>query len=133
MIRNYFKIAWRNLLNNKTSSFINISGLGIGMSVAILIGLWIWDELSFNKSFPNYGRIAQVLTNAAYNGGINTDYNSAPPYGEELKKLYWDNFAQVLMTSNAQKMVVSSGEKNLLKSGYYFEPGVTDMLSLNML
>lgn len=133
MIKSYIKIAWRNLIRNKTSSFINISGLAIGMSVAILIGLWIRNELSYNKSFPNYDRIAQVMTNTIYNGGINTDYNTAPPYGEELKKQYGGDFAQVLMTSMVQEMVVSSGEKNLMKSGYYFEPGITDMLSLKML
>jgi ABC-type antimicrobial peptide transport system permease subunit len=133
MLRNYFKIAWRNMLKNKTSSFINISGLGVGMAVAMLIGMWIWNELSFNKSFQNYDRIAQVMTNAAYNGGINTDFNSAPPYGEELRNHFGRDFKYVLMTSNAQKMVVSSGEKNLLKSGYYFEPGITDMLGLKMI
>ena len=40
MLKNYFKLAWRNLLRNKTSSFINISGLAVGMAVAMLIGLW---------------------------------------------------------------------------------------------
>ncbi len=43
MIRNYLKVAWRNLFRNKASSFINISGLAIGMAVAMLIGLWIFD------------------------------------------------------------------------------------------
>jgi putative ABC transport system permease protein len=133
MLRNYFKTAWRNLLKNKTSSFINIIGLAVGMAVAILIGLWIWDEMSFNKSFQNYDRIAQVMTNAAYNGGINTDYNSAPPYGDELRNVYGKDFKHVLMTSRSFKMVLSSGEKNLLKSGYYFEPGITDMLNLKMI
>jgi cytoskeletal protein RodZ len=61
MLKNYFKIAWRNILKNKTSSFINISGLSVGMAVAILIGLWIWDELSFDKYHQNYNSIAQVM------------------------------------------------------------------------
>ena len=101
MIKNYFKTAWRNLLKNKASSFINISGLATGMAVAILIGLWIWDELSFNKSFKNYDRIAQVLTNAKYNGGIGTDYNTAPPYGDELRNSFGTDFKHVLTTSRA--------------------------------
>ena len=133
MLRNYFKIAWRNLLKNKTSSFINISGLAVGMAVAILIGLWIWDELSFNKSFQNYDRIAQVMTNAKYNGGINTDYNTAPPYGDELRNNFGEDFKHVLMTSRPSSMVLSSGEKNLMRTGYYFEPGIADMLNLKML
>jgi ABC-type antimicrobial peptide transport system permease subunit len=112
---------------------INISGLAAGMAVAMLIGLWIWDELSFNKSFKNYDRIAQVLTNSVYNGGVGTDYNTAPPYGDELRNSFGADFRHVLMTSRPFPMVLSSGEKNLMKTGYYFEPGVTDMLSLRML
>lgn len=133
MLKNYFKIAWRNLLKNKTASFINISGLAVGISVAMLIGLWIWDEMSFNKCFKNYDRIAQVLTNANYNGGINTDFNTAPPYGDELRNAYGSNFKQVLMASRPSSMVLSSGEKNLIKTGYYFEPGITDILSLKII
>src|SRR5580693_5293529 len=132
MLKNYFKTAWRNLSKNKTSSIINISGLAVGMAVAILIGLWIWDELSFNKSFQNYDHIAQVLTNANYNGGINTDYNSAPPYGDELRNNFGSDFKHVLMTSRPLKMLLSSGEKKLMKNGYYFEPGISDMINLKM-
>src|SRR5438094_8639454 len=56
MYKNYFKIGWRNLLRNKVYSFINIGGLSIGMMVAILNGLWIWHEFSYNKYFANYDR-----------------------------------------------------------------------------
>lgn len=61
MFQNYFKIGWRNLFKNKGYSLINIGGLATGMAVAMLIGLWIHDELSFNKYNQNYDRIAQVL------------------------------------------------------------------------
>src|SRR5678809_848590 len=108
MFRNYFKTAWRSLLKNKVSSFINISGLAAGMAVAMLIGLWIGDELSFNKSFKNYGRIAQVMTNSKYNGGIGTDYNTAPPYGDELRNNFGTDFKHVLMTSRAIPIVLLS-------------------------
>jgi len=63
MIKNYLKVAWRNLSRNKVYSFINISGLAAGMAVAILIGLWIYDEVSYNKYHKNYDRIAQVIQN----------------------------------------------------------------------
>lgn len=49
MIQNFLKIAFRNLVKNKGYSAINIGGLAVGMAVAMLIGLWIYDELSFNK------------------------------------------------------------------------------------
>ena len=49
MLRNYVKIAWRNLVKHKGYSFINIFGLATGMTVAILIGLWVWDEFNFAR------------------------------------------------------------------------------------
>src|SRR5204862_462358 len=72
MFKNYFKTAWRNLVKNKANSFINIIGLSAGMAVAILIGLWIWSELSFDKNFDNYTRIAQVMQTETLNGEVST-------------------------------------------------------------
>src|SRR5688500_8191654 len=63
MYKSYFKIGWRNLIRNKGFSFINIGGLAMGMAVAMFIGLWIYDELSFNKYHKNYKNIGQVLRN----------------------------------------------------------------------
>ena len=64
-------MAWRNLIKNRTSSFINIGGLAVGMAVVMLISLWIYDELSFNRSHLNYDRIAQIMTR-----GIDPDRKS---------------------------------------------------------
>ena len=72
MLKNFFKTAWRNLGKSRMHSFINIIGLSFGMSVAILIGLWMYDELSFNKSFKNYDHIAQVIQNVTNNGEVQT-------------------------------------------------------------
>jgi hypothetical protein len=49
MFKNYLKIALRNFVKNKVYSFINLAGLDIGMAVAMLIGLWIYDEITFNE------------------------------------------------------------------------------------
>src|ERR1700760_1788750 len=59
MLKNYFTIAWRHLRKNKVYSAINISGLAIGMAIALLITLWIVDELSFDHYSPNHSRIAK--------------------------------------------------------------------------
>ena len=77
MFKSYLKVAFRNLLKNRTSSFINISGLAIGMAVAMLIGLWIWDEISYNKTFENYDRIGLMMQNQESNGKIHT-FNAMP-------------------------------------------------------
>src|ERR1700728_1435062 len=61
MLQNYFLLAWRHLTKKKVYSVINIAGLSTGMTIALLIGLWINDELSFDHYFPNHQRLAIVL------------------------------------------------------------------------
>jgi putative ABC transport system permease protein len=60
MFQNYLKIALRNLLNNKVYSGINILGLAIGMAVAMLIGIWVADEYTFDHYLPHPERLAQI-------------------------------------------------------------------------
>jgi len=133
MIKNYFKTAWRNLIKNKAHSFINITGLSVGMAVAILIALWIYDEISFNKSFENYDRIAQVMQHQTFNGDVGTQ--TAVPYlmGSELKSDYGSDFKYVSMASWTNDHILAVGEKKITKSGNYMEPQITQMLSLKML
>lgn len=133
MIENYLKIAWRNLLRNKASSVINIGGLAVGMAVAILIGLWIYSELSFDKSFPNHNRIAQVMQNQWINNETDTWNSQAYPLGPDLRNEYGADFKHVIMSSWTDNHILSYGDKNLKESGNYMEPGITDMLSLTML
>ncbi|HAK77922.1 MAG TPA: hypothetical protein DCM71_13685, partial [Runella sp.] len=73
MLRNYLKIAFRNLLKNKVYSFINIGGLAVGMAVAMLIGLWVYDELSFDTYHTECDRIALLQKNRSFNGNIITE------------------------------------------------------------
>jgi len=68
MIKNYLKIAWRNILNNKVYSLLNIFGLAAGMAVALVIGLWVQYQYSYDKSLPNYGQLYQVRRNFNSNG-----------------------------------------------------------------
>ena len=68
MIKNYFKTAWRNIIRSKGYSALNIFGLAIGMTVALLIGLWVYYQYSYDKFLPNYGRLYQVRRNFFSNG-----------------------------------------------------------------
>ncbi|WP_426668900.1 ABC transporter permease [Mucilaginibacter sp. McL0603] len=133
MIQNYLKIAWRNLIKNKASSLINIGGLAVGMAVAMLIGLWIWDELSFDKNFKNYGRITQVLQNNMMNGEIGTGNNVPWPMGDALRKSFGSDFKYVTMATYNNGHILTHGDKKLTKSGTYFEPSALEMLSIQML
>jgi putative ABC transport system permease protein len=133
MFRNFIKVAFRNLARNKAYSFINIGGLAVGMTVAILIGLWLFSELSYNKSFPNHNRIAQVMQNQWINNETDTWNSQAYPLGIDLRREYGDDFKHVIMSSWTDNHILSYGDKNLKESGNYMEPGITDMLSLTML
>ena len=99
MFRNYFKTAWRNLLKSKGSSFINICGLAVGMSVSLLIGLWVYDELTFDTYHRNYKNIAQVMQQQTGNGTIYTMQSIPMPLGEELQTAYGSDFKYIVMAS----------------------------------
>jgi len=133
MIKNYLKIAWRNLIKNKAHSSINIVGLSVGMAVAMIIGLWIWDELSYDKDNPNYEKIAQVMQNNTINGEVGTWESMPRPLGEELRKSYGSDFKYVLMSSWTETHFLSVGDKKITKDGNFFEPQAPDMLNLKML
>jgi len=64
MIKNYLKIAFRNLQRHKAYSFINISGLAIGMACSILIFLWVQNELSYDRFHTNAPRLYRITANA---------------------------------------------------------------------
>src|SRR5476651_1806204 len=113
MIKNYLKIAWRNLVSNKVHSFINIAGLAVGMAVAMLIGLWIWDELSFNTFTSNYGQIAQVKQNVTNNGEVQTWEQVPYPLAAELRKSYGSDFKNVVMAVGLGDHMLALDNKKL--------------------
>lgn len=133
MFKNYIKTAWRNLVKNKTHSFINITGLSVGIAVAILIGLWIWNEISYDKHNKNYDHIAQVLQNQTLNDNIATWGGVPYPLAEELRKEYGSNFKHVILSSGAYDQIIKTDEKAISKRGAYMEPGAPDMLDLQIL
>ncbi|WP_080057641.1 ABC transporter permease [Spirosoma aerolatum] len=128
MLRNYLKIAFRNLAKNRVYSFINIFGLASGMAVAMLIGLWLYDELSFNRQFRNHNRLAMLWQFVKFDVE-KTAYDVMPiPLAQELRTNYPD-FESVGL-SVSRDVIVAVGERKLLKTGNYVEPSFIDMLSL---
>ncbi|NSL87848.1 FtsX-like permease family protein [Chitinophaga sp. Mgbs1] len=133
MLRNHTKVAWRNLLNNKTFSLLNIAGLSTGLAVALLIGLWIYDEVTFNKHHANYDRIVAVMQHQTFNGDVGTQ--TANPYllGEEIRNKYGSDFKHVIMTSWPDKHILAQGNHAVSKTGNFFEPDFPEMITLRML
>ncbi|MCX6217553.1 ABC transporter permease [Spirosoma sp.] len=133
MLRNYLKIAFRNLRSQKVYSFINIGGLAVGMAVALLIGLWMYDELSFNRYHKNYDRIAQVMQNQTINGSVSTAPAIPIPLANVLRSTYGSDFKQVVLSSWTEEHILSFSDKKYWKTGNYIEPQAPDMLSLTMI
>lgn len=133
MIKNYLKIAWRNLLKNKVYSVINITGLATGMAVALLVGLWIWDELSFNSNHQNHSQLAQVMLNQTSKGETYTDETIAMPLGDALRTRHAGDFKYVSLTSWNNDHVLAVGNNKLPGAGRWVQPDFPAMFTLAMI
>ncbi|MBD0258886.1 MAG: ABC transporter permease [Cytophagales bacterium] len=133
MIRNHFTIAWRNLARHRGYSFINIAGLGAGMAVALLISLWVWDELSYNRYHQNHDRIAQVWHQSTYQGVVRRGGNSPYALAGELRTAYAADFEHVILSSKTQDHILSYGDRTFTRKGNFLSAGAPDMLTLRML
>lgn len=131
MLKNYFKIAWRNLAKHKGYSFISISGLALGMAVSLLIGLWVWDELSFDRYHTNYDRIGQGWQFVQF-GGEKTVYPVTPvPLAEELRSKYPD-FKRAVMSSFARETILNIDDKKTARTGVFADAGFAEMFSVRI-
>jgi len=128
MIKNFFKIAFRNLVWNKFFSAINVSGLAIGMASAILIFLWIQNEISYDRFHTKGERLYEVWSNDVINNSIrslvNTPEIMAPglkndvPEVEEVTRISWN-----------QDNLFKIGDKSLKAKGNLVDPAFLDMFS----
>jgi len=85
MIKNYFKTAWRNIIRTFGYSLLNVWGLAIGMAVALLIGLWVYDQYSYDKSLPDYQRLYRVQRNFDSNGDTLTFLSTSLKLADALR------------------------------------------------
>ena len=132
MLKNYFKIAWRNLLKNKSLSFINIVGLAIGMAFAMLIGLWIQYETSFDSFHSNKDRIALVQKHTLFNDNKGTQESTPLPLYDELKNNYPEvKRATRLSWNDNHSLVIGNNKFN--KKGRYVDPDFLEMFSFPLI
>ena len=133
MISNYLKTAWRSIFAQRSSSFINITGLAVGMAIALLIGLWISDEFSFNTYHSNYKHIARAMQSKTINGVIQTSDIIPIPLAAELRTVYGADFKHVVLASGTWSHIVKNGDKQLLQTGNFMQAEAPDLLSLRMI
>lgn len=125
MFKNYFKTALRNLLRNKTFSFIHISGLTIGITCLIFIYKYVSYELSFDKSPEHYDKICRVT---------GSDYAQTPvPLGDALRD-YFPEITQTLRINKVPKKLISSGSRNFYEEGIILaDPSILSMFSYGLI
>lgn len=136
MYRSHFKIGYRNMLSDKWYSLMNIGGLSLGMAATLLVGIWVYDELSYNQKFENYDTIAQVMQTQTFSGEVKTGVNQPMQLAPVLRTIYGDHFKHVVTSSFINNELLTVGENNETKvsrSGNFMEPGIAHMLSLQML
>ena len=118
MYKNYLKTGWRNLASNKVFSFINISGLSLGLTCSILIALWVMDEYTMDAFHANLDRM-YVVTSVEYSGNeVNGSYDTPGMLGEELPKV----FPEVKYSCNTAWIgyyTFSTGEKKMKIPGNF--------------
>ena len=106
MIKNYFKIAWRSLWKNKLYTTLNVAGLTFGISCFLLIGLYLFDELTFDQQHSKADRIYRVIEHKNVNGEATTIAAAGYKLAEESKK----TIAEVENTTRIQR----TGRANLI-------------------
>jgi ABC-type antimicrobial peptide transport system permease subunit len=131
MIKSYFRIGWRNLLRNKGYSFINIGGLAAGLSVVMLIGLWIHDELSYNRYHTKYDRIARVWVTHHFGDNVSSQWTLPYPLAGDLRTQFPD-FEHVSLASWSYNHFVQWNDNRFSQEGMFVEPEFLKLTSLKM-
>ena len=132
MFKNYLKIALRHIRKNKGYAFINMIGLSLGMGCAILIMLWVNDELQYNSFQKNYENLYQVLENQTYEGKTYTFGATPGKFGPAIK----DELPEVKYATRSDwgnKVLFSVGEKSIYEQGYYADPDFLKMFSFEVI
>jgi ABC-type antimicrobial peptide transport system permease subunit len=127
MLKNYFKIAFRNLWKNKAFSFINIAGLAVGMASAMLILLWIQNEVSHDRFHKKIDRIYTLNNRDKFNGDV-WAWSWTPKILGPTAKLELPDVEDAVRTNNTT-FLLSVGDKHLNAQGFFTDTGFLNMFS----
>ena len=131
MIKNYFKIAFRNILKSKGYSFINIFGLAIGMACTILILFWVRYQLSYDRFYPNAERLYRVTDSEKYAGGDETVFTQNPPSLAPALLNEYPEIKNVARLRTVKSSVLQYGNKRFTEDNLIFvDPSFLKMFSI---
>lgn len=132
MLKNYFKIALRHIKKNKGYAFINMIGLSLGIACAILILLWVNDEVQYNKFQKSYNSLYQVIENQTYEGKTYT-FSALPGKFAAAIKDELPEIKYATRTDWGTKTLFSVGDKNIYETGYFADPDFLKMFSFELI
>ncbi|KAA2238566.1 FtsX-like permease family protein [Chitinophaga agrisoli] len=132
MIRNFFKVAYRNLLRNKGFSAINITGLAIGMAAAVLILLWIQNEVSYDGFHKNKDRIYETWNRVPFDGKITCWNTVSAPTARAIEKDL-PEVERAVRVHSSESFLLTVGDKKILQSGIMVDTGFLQLFSFPML
>ncbi|WP_229375931.1 ABC transporter permease [Fibrella aquatilis] len=130
MLRNYFTVAWRTLTKSPTYSLVNLIGLALGMACSLLIGLWIYDELSYDRFLPHHEQIHFVRVNYNFRGGeTQTAFATPGPLADVIDRDI-PSVAATTILSWPSETLVRVGDKVAKETGQYASVGFFDVFEL---
>lgn len=131
MFRNYIKIAWRSLFANKKYAFMNIAGLALGMAAAVLMVLWIEDELSFDRIYSTTDRLYQVYSKDSFDGKPNIWGRTPGPLMPALNSDFPEVEEAVRFAGDSELLTV--GDKRINAEGAIADGGFLEVFGLSTL
>lgn len=129
MIKLFFKTFLRNIKISPLHAAINIIGLALGFTVALVSTLWIWKQFSFDKNFKNYDSIYQVMVTGTFNNEISTDPSTPIPLAKLIESDYKNEMEEVTLTTGLENSSLKVGDKKLTANGFYTLGKFTEIFS----
>ncbi len=132
MLRNYLKIAFRQAWRNPATSLINIGGLAIGITVCLLIGLYVWDEWQFDQYHPDKDRVFRITSARQGEASGPAEWaGTSPALGPALEA----NFPEVeetlrLFQIRSKQLFTRGADSYLEQKGFFAENSIFDMFYL---
>jgi putative ABC transport system permease protein len=133
LIANYFITTIRSLRRNKGFTAINISGLAIGLASAIVLLLWIRNELSFDQFHTNRDRVYLAMTRAPLDGQLDVDSHTPMVMGTELKTHYTKQIEEVVRMNWVGAFILSKDDKHIQSQGYLCDSGFFRLFSFPLI
>ena len=133
MLLHNLKIGKRNLFRQKLYTLINLGGLVMGLSVTMLIALWIVDEVSFDKENKHFDRVAKVYQHQTVNAETHTHDAMPFPLSLELAHQYKDDFEQIVPSTWFGDYPIAKNESSITAKGAFMGAGAPEIMSLSML